>query len=145
MTIRGLAHMALAVRNLDRAKWFYGDMLGLELTEEKDLPEHGIRVAFLRGPNFEVELMQPLDPEGDSAVARFLREVGEGVQHVAFSVDNVGAEAERMAGQGVWVLPDDGRAGARGERIRFVHPASTSGVVVELIETGKSETIEGGQ
>ncbi|MDY7081591.1 MAG: VOC family protein, partial [Halobacteria archaeon] len=90
----------------------------------------GMRVTFLDDGRFE--LLEPLD--GESAVARHLEKRGEGMQHVAVRVDDIVSEMERLEDEGVRLLSDEPRKGAKGKLIAFLHPGDTHGVLFELCE-----------
>ncbi|MDY6780420.1 MAG: VOC family protein, partial [Halobacteria archaeon] len=95
----------------------------------------GMRVVFVApetdGTGAEFELLEPLD---GGAVADYIERRGEGVQHVAFEVDGIESELERLDDAGVRLIDDEPRDGARGKRVAFVHPSETNGVLLELCE-----------
>lgn len=132
-------HIALAVPDLEAAMCLYRDRLGAEVSQPQPLPEHGVTVAFVRLPNVNVELLQPLG--ADSPIARFLERNPDGGQHhICYEVENIELAARRLEKQGVRILGDGKpKIGAHGNRVLFLHPKDMGGTLVELEETGASE------
>jgi len=124
-------HVAIAVASIQEARASWELLTGTPLSGEETLPEQGVRVAFLG----EVELIEPLGPE--TGVGRFLARRGSGIHHLAFRVPNLEAELERLRHAGVALIDETPRDGARGHRVAFLHPKSTGGILIELVETGE--------
>lgn len=131
-----LDHVAIAVPGLADALRVWRDGLGLPATGGDVVAEQGVRVAFLDlGNGGRIELLEPLDPGDErSAVARHLVRRGPGVHHIALRVPDVAAAMARLKAQGYALTADSPEAGAHGTRVAFVHPRSTGGVLVELVE-----------
>jgi methylmalonyl-CoA/ethylmalonyl-CoA epimerase len=123
--------VAVVVRDLDAALGFYRGALGMELEVVLPIESDGVRIAFLPVGESKVELVEPTDPT--TGVARFLESRGEGFHHVCFEVDDLAAELERLAREGVELIDQAPRKGAEGP-VAFVHPRAGHGVLVELIE-----------
>ncbi len=132
MQIRRIAHVSVAVRSLDEALPFYRDVLGLPLRERRPLPDRGLNVAFVGVGESQIELLEPMDPEG--TVARFLARRGEGLHHVCFEVPDVNAAIAELAARGVELIDRHAAPGAQG-RVAFLHPRAGHGVLIELQET----------
>jgi methylmalonyl-CoA epimerase len=129
----GVDHVGVAVKNLDEAIALYRDVLGFKLENVDVLAERKVRVAFLStGGETNIELLEPIG--GDSPVARFLESRGEGIQHVAVRVNDIEAVLAEFKRKGIVLIDDKPRAGAEGAKIAFVHPKSTKGVLLELVE-----------
>jgi methylmalonyl-CoA epimerase len=129
----GLDHVGVAVKNLDEAIGVYRDVLGFKLEGVHVLTERKVRVAFLStGGESNIELLEPIG--SDSPVAKFLESRGEGVQHIAVRVTNIDAILAEFRRKGVMLVDDKPRVGAEGAKIAFVHPKSTRGVLLELVE-----------
>jgi methylmalonyl-CoA epimerase len=128
-----LDHVALVVRDLEQVAGFYQRAFGLAITRRYELPEQGVRVAFLRGSpgGAELELVQPTDPT--TGVARYLESRGEGMHHLCFEVEDLEAELARLRELGVELIDTVPRQGAEG-RVAFVHPRGAHGVLIELLE-----------
>jgi methylmalonyl-CoA epimerase len=129
----GLDHVGVAVKNLDEAISVYRDVLGFQLEGVHVLTERKVRVAFLStGGETNFELLEPIG--SDSPVAKFLESRGEGIQHIAVRVKNIEAALAEFKRRGVTLVDDKPRVGAEGAKIAFIHPKSTKGVLLELVE-----------
>lgn len=124
-------HVAIVVRDMDKALAVYRDQLHIPLDVLLPMPSDGVRIAFLPVGESNVELVEPTDPS--TGVARFLESRGEGFHHVCLEVDNVQAELDRLAAAGLELIDKAPRRGAEGP-VAFIHPRSCHGVLVELIE-----------
>lgn len=125
-------HIGIAVKNLDETLKFYEEVLGMECTGKEEVDEQKVRVAFLPVGDSEVELLESTDPEGP--IAKYIDKKGEGIQHIAFRVDNIEQAIETMKDKGIRMIDEKPRYGAGGAKIAFCHPKSTGGVLVELSE-----------
>jgi methylmalonyl-CoA/ethylmalonyl-CoA epimerase len=125
-------HIGIAVRNIQEAKKVFAESLGLPCVDEKTLPERGVKIAFLSSGNTTIELLEGIGPE--SAVAKFVEQRGPGIHHLCFEVDGIERVMKELAAEGVRLIDEKPRAGAEGRLVAFVHPKSTLGVLVELIE-----------
>ncbi|MGD0978750.1 MAG: methylmalonyl-CoA epimerase [Candidatus Bathyarchaeia archaeon] len=128
-----LDHIGVAVKDMDGAIGLYQDVLGLKLEGIHVLAERGVRVAFFSiGNGAHIELLEPLNNE--STIAKFLSSHGEGLHHLALSVDDIEAVLEEFKQKGLTLIDEKPKAGAEGKKIAFVHPKSTRGVLLELCE-----------
>ncbi len=127
-------HVGIAVRDLDQAIARYREVFGLRVTHEEVNEEQGVREAMLAVGDSAtfVQLLAPLSD--DSPIAGFLDKRGEGVQQVAYAVDDIDAVSIALRERGVRLLYDSPRRGTAGSRINFVHPRDMGGVLVELVE-----------
>lgn len=125
-----IAHIGIAVRDLDAIIPFYQDLLGLEQVplEASD----GARIVGLAAGDSLVELLESPDPA--SPIGKFIAERGPGIHHICFAVDDLDAALERCRALGVRLIDQTPRIGADGKRIAFIHPSATAGVLVELTE-----------
>ena len=124
-------HVAVIVNKLEESLSLYRDLLGLPLETIMDIPQDGVRIAFLGVGESKVELVEPTDDS--TGVARFLANKGEGFHHVCFEVANLAQELTRLGIDGVELIDSAPRKGAEGP-VAFLHPRSCHGVLVELIE-----------
>ena len=124
-------HVGIAVRRLDAAVERYR-LLGLSLDFMEDVPAAGVRVAFLNAGETRVELVTPLS--ASSTVARFLEKRGEGLHHLAFATADVAAELAELERQGFELVDPAPRPGAHGSLVAFLHPRSSHGVLIELVQ-----------
>ena len=132
MKVKHIDHIGIAVKDLAQAGKFYTDVLGIRIQEEEVVADQKVRVAFLPITDSEVELLQSTDPEGP--VAKFIEKRGEGIQHIAFRVENIEEALAEMKAKGVKLIDEKPRLGAGGAKIAFVHPKETNGVLVEICE-----------
>lgn len=127
-----LNHVGLAVPDLASAVALYRGALGAEVGPATDLPDHGVRVAFVRLPNAAVELMEPLG--GASPLRAFLaRAPAGGMHHVCYDVPDIAGARDRLVAGGARVLGDV-RTGAHGRPVLFLHPRDFAGCLIELEE-----------
>ncbi|MDN5299138.1 MAG: methylmalonyl-CoA/ethylmalonyl-CoA epimerase [Clostridiales bacterium] len=125
-------HIGIAVKNLDETIKFYQDVLGLECQGSEVVEEQKVKVAFLPVGDTEVELLESTSEDGP--IAKFIEKNGEGVQHIAFRVDNIEEAIAYMKSKGMAMIDEKPRYGAGGASIAFVHPKSSHRVLVELSE-----------
>ncbi len=129
----GMDHVGVAVKNLDEAVKTYVDVLGFKLEGIHVLTERKVRVAFISlGGQAQVELLEPLAP--DSTIAKFLESRGEGIHHFAVDVKDIGTKLAELKRNGVTLIDEAPKNGAEGKLIAFVHPKSTRGVLLELVQ-----------
>ena len=121
-----LDHVGVAVRDLDSAVRFFTEVVGLRFEGYEVVEEQGVKIAFLSAGNVGVELIAPLSSE--SPVARFLEKRGEGFHHLAFRVKDLSGMLKRLKAEGLRLIIDEPRKGARGRKIVFVHPKSVYGI-----------------
>ncbi len=124
-------HLGIAVRSLDQALKFYQEQLGLPVSTRETVEHEKVKVAMLPLGVPRIELLEPTEP--DSVIGKFLEKRGEGLHHVAIRVPDLGRTVERLRGSGARLL-NEPREGAGGHLYVFVHPASTGGVLLELIQ-----------
>jgi len=121
-------HVAVAVHSIRESAPIYELLTGERSSPPEEVEGQGVRVSFVGG----TELLEPSDPSG--TVARFLERRGPGLHHIAYRVPDLPAELERLSRAGVELIDREPRSGAGGHRVAFLHPRSTGGVLVELVE-----------
>ena len=124
-------HLGIAVKSLAAAKSVY-EKLGFKVAGEETVESEKVRVAMLPLGNSRIELMEPTSE--DSTVARFIAKRGEGLHHICLRVPDLAAAVSRLKHDGVRLVSDEIKTGAGGHRYIFVHPQSTGGVLMELVE-----------
>ncbi|MEM7628052.1 MAG: methylmalonyl-CoA epimerase [Planctomycetota bacterium] len=133
---KGINHIGIAVRSLDAQRAFYEGVLGAVFEGVEEVAEQRVRVAFYRlgGPGHEVrlELLEPTSSE--STIASFIEKRGEGMHHIAYTVESIEDRLRDLAGKGVRMIDQSPRDGAHGARIAFMHPKASGGVLTELCE-----------
>lgn len=130
--VKKIDHIGIAVKNLKESLKFYEDVLGLKSTGTEVVEEQKVKVAFLPTGDSEVELLEPTSP--DSAIAKFIEKNGEGIQHMAYRVDDIDEAIAKMKEMGLRMIDEKPRYGAGGAKIAFCHPKSTGGVLIELCQ-----------
>jgi methylmalonyl-CoA/ethylmalonyl-CoA epimerase len=127
-------HVGLAVRDLDEAIAYYARTFDVQVVHEEVNEEQGVREAMLDvgGSGARIQLLAPLRP--DSPIGKFLERSGEGIQQVAYGVEDIDAVSAELRARGVRLLYDAPRRGTAGSRVNFVHPKDAMGVLVELVE-----------
>jgi len=132
MKILKIDHLGIAVNSIGEGKKFWTDVLGLKFEGSETVAEQKVTTAFFPVGESEVELLESTAPEGP--VAKYIEKRGEGIQHVAFRVENIEAALEELKSKGLKLIDEKPRIGAGGAKIAFLHPKSTNGVLVELCE-----------
>ena len=127
-----LDHIGIAVSNLEESLKFYTDVLGMKLHTTEIVEEQKVKVAFLPLGDTELELLESTDSEGP--IAKFIESKGQGIQHLAFKVENIEKALEDCKAKGMRLIDEKPRYGAGGAKIAFLHPKSTNGVLVELCQ-----------
>jgi methylmalonyl-CoA/ethylmalonyl-CoA epimerase len=125
-----VAHIGVAVTDLDEAAAFYRDVLGVEPSQPQNAD--GARIVSVRLGEVDVELLTPESP--DSPIARFLAKRGPGIHHLCFRVPDLEAALARCRALGYRLVDERPRSGAGGHRIAFLHPKATAGILLELTE-----------
>jgi methylmalonyl-CoA/ethylmalonyl-CoA epimerase len=128
-------HIAIAVNNIEEAAKFYQNVLGLSLTGVEVVAAQKTRVGFFKIGESNIELVQPA--ESDSPLVKFLETKGPGIHHICFEVEDVEAEVKAYLEKGATLIDQEPRPGAHNTKVAFVHPKSTSGVLIELCELPK--------
>jgi methylmalonyl-CoA/ethylmalonyl-CoA epimerase len=129
---KSVNHIGIAVRSIEQQRPFYEQTLGATFEHVEEVADQGVRVGFLRLGDVRLELLEPTSDA--SNIAGFLEKRGEGIHHVAYTVDRLEARLQTLKEQGVRLIDETPRAGAHGMRIAFLHPKATHGVLTELCE-----------
>jgi methylmalonyl-CoA epimerase len=124
-------HLGIAVESIDEALRFYADALGAEVVHRETIAHERVHVAMLPVGESRIELLEAAGP--DSVIAKFIERRGPGLHHIALRVDDLAASLARLKAGGAKLL-NEPRAGAGGHTYVFVHPSSTGGVLLELIQ-----------
>jgi len=124
-------HVGVAVKSIAETRKFY-EQLGLKVLREEEVEHEKVNTAFIPCGESRIELLEATSPE--SPVQKFLDKRGEGLHHIAIHVDDISATFEQMKRDGVRFTSDDIKVGAGGHLYAFVHPASASGVLIEIVQ-----------
>ena len=133
MTVKSLNHIGIAVNSIDEQRSFYEDALGLKFEGQEEVASQKVRVAFFRTGDVRIELLEPTEP--DSTVAKFLEKRGEGLHHLAFTVEDIQSRIAELESAGLRMIDKEPRLGSHQMQIAFVHPKSSHGVLTELCES----------
>jgi len=132
-------HLGIAVKSLTDSLNFYRDTLGLSVSGTEIVVDQGVEVAMLPLGESRIELLQAINP--DSPVARFIEKRGPGIHHICIEVDDIVAKLAEMKAAGAQLIDETPKKGAGGHLIAFVHPKSTAGVLIELVQK-EGESLE---
>jgi methylmalonyl-CoA/ethylmalonyl-CoA epimerase len=130
--MKKIEHIGIAVNSLDEASMIYEKLFGTPSYKQEEVASEGVKTAFFKsGPN-KIELLEATNPE--NAIAKFIAKKGEGIHHIAFEVDDIVTEIERLKNEGFIVLNEIPKKGADNKLVAFLHPKSTNGVLIELCQ-----------
>jgi len=125
-------HLGIAVKDITEARALFQDVLGLKLIRTETVEEQKVKTEIFSIGDVGVELLESISPDGP--VAGFIEKRGEGIQHLAIEVDDLEKAIEELKAKEIRLIDEQPRAGVSGTRIAFLHPKSTFGILIELIE-----------
>jgi methylmalonyl-CoA epimerase len=128
-------HIGVAVEDLDAALTLYERDYGMRLAHRETVTEQGVEAVLLDVGENHVELLAPLAP--DTPVGRFLAKRGPGIHHVAYQVADIDATLDALRAAGMRLIDEQPRTGIRSSRVAFLHPASSGGVLTEIVQPAK--------
>ena len=130
--VKAINHIAVVVDDMEKSLSFWRDALGMDLHELRDVPAEKSQVAFLPLAGSEIELVKPTSD--DSGIAKYLAKRGPGMHHICVEVDDMDGMLAQLKSKGIRLINEEPRIAADGKKYAFVHPESTSGVLVELYQ-----------
>jgi len=130
--VKKIDHIGIAVKSIEEARNLFEDIFNLKIIGEEIIEEQKVKVAFIPLGDSELELLESTLPDGP--IARFIEKKGEGIQHIAFKVDNLESILSELKEKGIRLIDEKPRYGAGGAKIAFLHPKSTNGMLIELCE-----------
>ncbi len=130
--MRKIEHLGIAVKDLKAATQTYEALLGKPAYQSERVESEGVETVFFKTGESKIELLG--STKTDSPIAKYIEKRGEGIHHIAFDVEDIEAEIERLKSEGFKLISDNPKAGADNKRIAFLHPKSSHGVLVELCE-----------
>jgi len=130
--IKKIEHLGIAVKNLDESNELFEKLLGVSHYKIEEVESEGVKTSFFQVGETKIELLEATRPE--SPIAKFIEKKGEGIHHMAFDVEQIENEIERLTAEGFQVINDSPKNGADNKRIVFLHPKTTNGVLIELCE-----------
>jgi methylmalonyl-CoA/ethylmalonyl-CoA epimerase len=128
-------HLGIATKGIDEALGFWAGALGLENVHTEVVEDQKVRVAMLPIGESRIELLEPTSD--DSPISKFLEKRGGGIHHIAVEVDDIDGALARLKAKGMRLIDERPRIGAEGCLVAFVHPSSTNGVLLELMQTAR--------
>ena len=132
MKVIKIDHIGIAVKDLNAAKYFYEEVLGIRVSEIEEVKEQKARVAFLPTGDSEIELLESTGVDGP--IAKFIEDRGAGLHHIALRVENVQGTINELKEKGIRLIDEVPRYGAGGAKIAFIHPKATFGTLIEICE-----------
>ena len=130
--MKNVEHIGIAVKNFSEANGLYFKLLGVEPYKTEFVESENVNTSFFRVGDTKIELLEGTTP--DSAISKFIEKRGEGIHHIAFEVEDIYAEMERLKKEGFTLLNEQPKKGADNKLVCFVHPKSANGVLVELTQ-----------
>lgn len=127
-----IEHLGIAVKNLEESNQLFSKLFGKNAYKLEKVESEGVATSFFMMGESKIELLEATNP--NSAIAKFIEKKGEGIHHIAFEVENIEKEIERLKNEGLVFIADTPKKGADNKRICFLHPKSTNGVLIELCE-----------
>jgi methylmalonyl-CoA/ethylmalonyl-CoA epimerase len=131
-------HIGIAVKSLDLSEELFGKLLNTKPYKREVVASENVVTSFIKTGETKIELIEARDP--DSAIAKFIDRKGEGVHHIAFEVANIYLEMERLQAEGFVLVNNQPKMGADNKLVCFLHPKTTNGVLVELVQTSPTES-----
>jgi methylmalonyl-CoA epimerase len=135
--LKKINHIAIAVKDVEASSRLFSEVLGFSGGGIEVFDNFEVKVAFFAIGDVKIELVEPLNPDG--GVAKFLAKRGEGIHHIAFEVDDVAAALDHYKSKGVRLINERPEPGANDTLVAFLHPKSTGGVLVEILQPATSE------
>ncbi|WP_310994247.1 methylmalonyl-CoA epimerase [Aequorivita marina] len=127
-----IEHIGIAVKNINEANKVYEALLGTAPYKHEKVASEGVETSFFKTGASKIELLEATNP--DSPIAKFIEKRGEGIHHIAFAVEDIIAEMERLKKEGFVLLNETPKRGADNKLVAFLHPKSANGVLVELCQ-----------
>lgn len=130
--VKKIDHIAIAVKNLEETLRLYDNLFGLKADKIEVVPDQKVKIAIIKLEGIEIEILEPLNEE--SPVAKFIEKRGEGLHHIAFEVEDVEQELKGVSEKGADLIDKQARKGLAGNKVGFLRPKSTKGVLIELVQ-----------
>ncbi|MCX6174623.1 MAG: methylmalonyl-CoA epimerase [Ignavibacteriales bacterium] len=132
MELTHIEHIGIAVKNLEESIKFYESVLNLKCYSIEEVKDQKVRTAFFKIGETKIELLASTEPDGQ--IAKFIEKKGEGIHHIAYTVDDLNEALKKLESKGIQLIDKKPRKGAEGLNIAFLHPKFTNGVLIELCE-----------
>ena len=130
--VKKIEHLGIAVVNIEESLRVFETLLGTKCYKIEEVESEGVKTAFLQVGESKIELLEATNP--DSPIAKYLEKRGQEIHHIAFEVDNIQTEIERLLNEGFVLIHESPKNGADNKLIAFLHPKSTEGILIELCQ-----------
>jgi len=130
--VNKIEHIGIAVKNMNDANVLFEKLLGVPSYKEEEVESEGVLTSFFQTGGNKIELLMATNPE--SPIAKFLEKKGEGIHHIAFDVEDIYSEIDRLKSEGFVLINEVPKKGADNKLVVFLHPKNTNGVLVELCQ-----------
>jgi len=127
-----IEHLGIAVKSIETSDNLFAKLLGTQPYKQEAVEREGVKTSFFSIGESKIELLEATNP--DSPIAKFIEKKGEGIHHIAFAVEDIRAEVERLKAEGFIFISEEPKDGADNKLVVFLHPKSTNGVLVELCQ-----------
>ncbi len=127
-----IEHLGIAIKSLENSDNLFTRLLGKSNYKQESVEREGVTTSFYQLGDSKIELLEATNPE--SPIAKFIEKKGEGIHHIAFGVEDIRAEVERLKAEGFIFISEEPKDGADNKLVVFLHPKSTNGVLVELCQ-----------
>ena len=127
-----IEHLGIAVKSIETSDNLFAKLLGTQPYKQEAVEREGVKTSFFSIGESKIELLEATHP--DSPIAKFIEKKGEGIHHIAFAVEDIRAEVERLKAKGFIFISEEPKDGADNKLVVFLHPKSTNGVLVELCQ-----------
>ena len=130
--IKKIEHLGIAVTDINESLRVFESLLGTKCYKVEEVESEGVKTAFLQVGESKIELLEATNP--DSPIAKYLEKRGQGIHHIAFEVDNIQNEINRLINEGFVLIHQTPKNGADNKLIAFLHPKSTESILIELCQ-----------
>jgi methylmalonyl-CoA/ethylmalonyl-CoA epimerase len=131
--MKNVEHIGIAVKSLEFSNELFSKLLNSQPYKQESVESEGVNTSFFQNGETKIELLEATNP--DSPIAKFIEKKGEGIHHIAFEVEDIIAEMERMKSEGFILLNETPKRGADNKLVCFLHPKGTNGVLIELCQS----------
>ncbi|MEA1884972.1 MAG: methylmalonyl-CoA epimerase [Thermotogota bacterium] len=132
MSVTKIDHIGIAVKSIDESLKLYKDVLDMDFKGIEEITDRALKTAFIQAGDSMIELLEPTSEK--STIAKFLEKKGQGIHHIALHVENIKETMKSLKEKGYRLLSEEPEKGAHGTKVAFLHPKSTNGVLLELVE-----------
>src|SRR6056297_1570202 len=133
MSVKRIDHIGIAVESIEESLKLYKEVLGMEFKGVEELTDRGLKTGFIQAGDAMIELLEPISEK--STISKFIEKKGPGMHHIALLVEDINQSMNTLKEKGYRLLSEEPEEGAHGTKVVFLHPKSTNGVLLELVES----------